>query len=116
MTTKQTVLTMGKEDFLILHNRILNALFLQSGVQFSEERVLFFCLTSNWYGLNCYIGIVKLVPNLVMACSQKKVRYLTFFVSVFYLKTVEEIYIDCLSHRRKVLHEKRMVGMNLLST
>ena len=104
---------MGKEDFLILNNRIRNTLFLQSGVQFSEERVFFFCLTSNWYGLNCYKLVV---PNLVMACSQKKVRYLTFFVSFFYLKTVEEIYIDCPSHRRKVLHEKRMVGMNLLST
>ena len=102
---------MGKEDFLILNNRILNTLFLQSGVQFSEERVFFFCLTSNWYGLNCYKLVV---PNLWLA-RKKKLDILLFF-SFFYLKTVEEIYINCLSHRRKVLHEKRMVGMNLLST
>ena len=78
------------------------------------KNVFFFCLTSNWYGLNCYkLG----VPNLVMACSQKKKKsnILLFFVSFFFF-TDEEIYIDCLFYLWKVLHEKWMVGMNLLST
>ena len=73
-----------------------------------RELTLFFCLTSNWYGLNCYkLGVL----NLVMACSQKKKLDILLFK-----KTDEEIYIDCLFHRRKVLHGKWMVGMYLLST
>ena len=63
-----------------------------------RELILFFCLTSNWYGLNCY----KLeVPNLVMTCSQKKKLDILLFK-----KTDEKIYTDCLFHRRKVLHGK----------
>ena len=81
-------------------------------VRRESKNVFFFCLTSNWYGLNCYkLG----VPNLVMACSQKKSQISYCFLLVFLL-TDEEIYIDCLFYLWKVLHEKWMVGVNLLST
>ena len=72
----------------------------------------FFFLTSNWYGLNrLQIRGTKLSNGLLAKKSQ--ISYL--FLLVFF-KTDEEIDIDCLFYRRKVLHEKWMVRMNLLST
>ena len=92
----------------ILNNRILNT-FLQSGVQLSEERVNSFFLFNFklvWFKLLQIRG-TKLSNGLL---AKKKLDILLF------KKTDEEIYIDCLFHRRKVLYGKWMVGMYLLST
>ena len=73
-----------------------------------RELTLFFLFNFKlvWFKLLQIRG-TKLSNGLL---AKKKLDILLF------KKTDEEIYIDCLFHRRKVLHGKWMVGMYLLST
>ena len=54
------------------------------------------------------------LSNGLLAKKKNQISYC--FLLVFFFLTDEEIYIDCLFYLWKVLHEKWMVGMNLLST